>query len=120
MTTNNEELLALADKCEMDGASASLDDAIFVAVGCAVGDPAPYTTSIDAAVTLVPSACCWQVQMDICYEPTALVYGHDIHHDCNGGSPALALCAAALRARASLQSRKVAVERASPHTRITE
>ena len=102
MTTNNEELLALADKCEMDGASASLDDAIFVAVGCAVGDPAPYTTSIDAAVTLVPSTCCWQVQMDICYEPTALVYGHDIHKDCNGASPALALCAAALRARAAL------------------
>ena len=110
---------ALAARCEREEASRELDIHIAERLGwwrinrringSVVGlfrgrtrTVPPYTTSIDAAVTLVPSTCCWQVQMDICYEPTALVYGHDIHKDCNGASPALALCAAALRARAAL------------------
>lgn len=113
------DINALALRCEREEASRELDIHIAERLGwwrinrringSVVGlfrgrtrTVPPYTTSIDAAVTLVPSTCCWQVQMDICYEPTALVYGHDIHKDCNGASPALALCAAALRARAAL------------------
>lgn len=58
-----------------------------------------YTSSIDAALTLVPKGLYWEVHQDNC----ALVRGPN-GHDYIGwqaASPAIALCIAALRALAS-------------------
>ena len=65
-----------------------------------------YTTSLDAALTLVPEGLGWQVWG----EPKATKYGGEasIEHptdgwhfctEANGRTPALALCIAALKAR---------------------
>jgi hypothetical protein len=54
----------------------------------------PYTASLDTAVTLVPEGCGWMVMS------SAAKVGVWPSH---GATPALALCAAALRARAMAQ-----------------
>lgn len=63
--------------------------------------PCPaYTTSLDAALTLVPEGHSWLIENDCHHHhvPRAWVKrGPDVRHD----SPALALCIAALKARAS-------------------
>ena len=66
-----------------------------------------YTTSLDAAVTLVPDDCVWGV--DNFAGTTARIIGGDVTDGWDVYSdvgttktPALALCAAALRARAAL------------------
>ena len=55
-----------------------------------------YTTSIDAALTLVPKGAEWTIQNNK-PKPMAIVTGTD-RYVC-ATTPALALCAAALRAR---------------------
>jgi hypothetical protein len=52
-----------------------------------------FTASLDAAVTLVPEGCGWMVMS------SAAKVGVWPSH---GATPALALCAAALRARAAM------------------
>ena len=128
--TKPEELLELADRCEREEASRELDAAVLIAcghqailrsrvmgweyrpnrIGIWQSMPSP-TSSLDAALTLVPEGddVFWRV-------------GHD-QHDPSGfraqvllasraeprdgffavaDAPALALCAAALRARAAV------------------
>ena len=123
-------LLALADRCEREEPSRELDSAILVACGHqtlhrligkaldweyrpnGVGIwhtmPSP-TSSLDAAVTLVPKDCVWSGGNESGF--IAVVSGGSMDDDTafvktsdgeNTTGMALALCAAALRARASL------------------
>ena len=99
-----ETLLALADRCERERPGEDLDYAIGQTLPVVVGRPRMrhYTTSLDAAVALVPEGCAWEVARSISYVDRAVVYGHDLHFDTEGSAPALALCAASLRARAAM------------------
>jgi hypothetical protein len=72
-----------------------------------------FTASIDAAMSLGPEGCVWKVMTDYELPGRATVYGwpvgapegppiligYDDH--CDAATPALALCAAALRARSA-------------------
>jgi hypothetical protein len=116
--TNPATLLALAERCEQAaGPDRELDAEISVVVGRhethverrsdgttkllpwrgdGTGsyniDCRRYTASLDAAVTLVPEGCGWMAMNN------ASKVGVWPSH---GATPALALCAAALRARAA-------------------
>lgn len=96
------------------GPSFALDCEISKAAGSAAWPPRAYTASIDAALTLVPDGCGWsagwgQILPD---KPmgearitrNAHFIGYDANYDvivkANAATPALALCIAALRARA--------------------
>jgi hypothetical protein len=121
------ELLQLAERCEKaEGPDRATDHAIYEAVIIALGHtitrsdegfrveprgcdyfttitPAmvlAYTSSLDAALTLVPEGCNWSAESD----GSAHVWkGGDYYADISeygkAATPALALCAAALRAR---------------------
>lgn len=74
------------------------------------GPVAYYTTSIDAALTLVPPHHLWQLKQGI--QCTAIVWmletdydegGHDVPTGYSTTFPAIALCIAALRARAAIK-----------------
>lgn len=111
-----EALLALADRVESCVPHWHMDDDIAqLALGlppCGSAGPRAYTTSIDAAVTLVPDGFVWDIQT-YC-GPAARVVGPQ---DANGSvpegisdtsgvtTPAAALCAAALRARAAMMEK---------------
>ena len=111
--TDPTTLLALADRCEQAaGPDAGLDLAIWKALSEMPGfkHPSPIwrfdvTESLDAAVTLVPEGWKWEIYSD----GAALLFVSPRHIDetqrnavCrNTATPALALCAAALRARAA-------------------
>ena len=131
--TKRDELLALAERCEKacEG-SRELDAAIYeTAIGLGMyesiydrsgdlcirdypGEPGPeyrrlprYSTSLDAAMTLVPTGHDWSLFFD---NGSALAGcmpssedGCDLT-DVPGATPALALCAAALRAQAEMES----------------
>lgn len=115
--SRSDELHTLAARCEREAPSSSLDFAIFEATH-ANSAPAgtfeewvapAYTTSLDAAVTLVPEGFVWAA--DNLSGPRAHVLGgeNDAGDVPEGSSDtlgtktvALALCAAALRARAAL------------------
>ena len=103
-----DELRALADRCEREEPSLLLDFDIHHAVAARKAEsiPSSYTTSLDAAVTLVPEG--WsisvgcsenrkhaQVQLGRSYPTNKVV-------TLEGRTMALALCAATLRARAAL------------------
>jgi len=119
-------LLSLADRCEREEATHDLDVAIAVAAYDLEARPYAtgkrklwwykrgtdgtamfygeeyiprYTTSIDAAVTLVPEGMAWTAGCEPDFTPFARLWEHDLVW---ASTPALALCAAALRARASL------------------
>ncbi len=114
------DLLALASRVEQEPPSRELDVEIALATGWRLekkylpGAPwiapdgmfdwAPrwVTFSIDAAVTLVPKGCAWELRRGIDFTSSATVYGHDIHEDTDASSLAGALTAACLRARAAL------------------
>lgn len=131
MTMNpsaRQVLLDLADRCEREEPSRELEVAIYTAAAtideahCSAwcrqngrSDltrerymstwAAYYTTSLDAAVTLVPGNATWQVTERGDAEVTVLagrfLVSDDIErHGRNAKTPALALCAASLRARA--------------------
>ena len=108
------ELEALADRVEREQPSDDINELVRVAVGAnriknSAGDmdPPAYTTSLDAAVTLVPSDA---EEIVIRIYPTGGVYarsttknGHPVYCEDFAGKrlpPAAALTAAALRARA--------------------
>ena len=129
--TRRDELLALADRVEAaTGADTLLDALVSAAVNDAVlevqdgcraafhsADGArwvsvpvlPYTASIDAALTLVPSGWRihtgdftirdWSMAAD-CESATATVIGRDGPEHGHASTPALAITAAALRALA--------------------
>lgn len=55
-----------------------------------------YTTSLDAAVSLVPEGCLWSVHHD----GMAIFTDQNLEeYDVDAATPALALCAASLKAR---------------------
>ena len=114
MTADKAALLALADRCEREEPSRELDTAIAKALGkfdrMFPNSPAHVTRSLDAAVTLVPDDCVWSGGNESGF--IAVVSGGSMDDDTafmkisdgeNTKGMALALCAAALRARASLE-----------------
>lgn len=114
MTTMNkiEELEALAERCEREKPSLALSFAIFRAVSKRPDDVQPdYTASLDAAVTLVPGSddVFWRLGHDgegpdpSVFRAEILVCSANIPGSvARSGTSALALCAAALKARAAL------------------
>lgn len=69
-----------------------------------------YTSSLDAAMTLVPANCCWSIIGPLCSGPDKPDhFGADVsefltnpeYPEVRAATPALALCVAALRARAA-------------------
>lgn len=117
--TRRDELLALADRCEAaSGADKDIDCWIENHLGLArfepdrpspIGggwldkriEPKPYTASLDAAMTLVPEGYDWIVGRTN--------GGLTIHAEVGNreqyfaDTPALALCAASLRALAAME-----------------
>lgn len=65
-----------------------------------------YTTSLDAAVTLVPEGCGWIAGKKSSTTADGVVFGKERTIRLTASTPALALCAAALNARASLTDHK--------------
>jgi len=115
--TDRATLLALAERCEHTaGPDRELDSAIAAGLGWPDGRYSPpilpfervrlprhYTASLDAALTLVPEGCGYQIisGFDEGGLTHASVYVPEIDNGERGDSAtaALALCAAALRAR---------------------
>lgn len=86
---------------ELDAAIARLDDIREAFGDCADDEVPPYTSSIDAALTLVPEGCKWLVQdLGIGFE--ACTYPRKgVPCAAKGAAPAIALCIAALKARSA-------------------
>lgn len=136
--SRREELLALAERCEgaPEGRSAELDEAIScaifpelrqVSVTASVTGPEmiwemrgqrvrilDYSSSLDAALSLVPEGAVWHVMTDYgdlqrakvgpANNPSASIYSNEdrpLFIVADAATPALALTAAALRARAA-------------------
>ena len=118
--TDRATLLALEKRCEQAvGPDRKLDARIYIWItGGSAADadyaatdpdvtcnPPRYTASLDAAVTLVPDGHEWLRKNEICMtvyrEPDDLKEWAR-HIDARAATPALALCAAALRARAEM------------------
>ena len=112
--TTAAELIALAERCEREEPSAALNFAIWEAVyarRAPVGTfeewvaPA-YTASLDAAVTLVPDGWSWFCEGPASISAAAHIWNPSARASAEYRSlaktPALALCAAALRARAAI------------------
>lgn len=113
--TARDDLAALIQRVEAaEGPSRELDHAISMALSpCnAMMDARAcprYTASLDAAASLVPDGAFWIVSRSS-YEtrryveiPTAAAVVGSIRSD--AATPALALCAAALRARQAMEAR---------------
>jgi hypothetical protein len=103
--TDHATFIALADRCEQAAGpdrelNAAIDDFMLKhgPETDRIRNPRyvlPYTASLDAAVTLVPEGCGWMVMR------SAAKVGR---WPSRGATAALALCAAALRARAQPSS----------------
>ena len=89
--------------------SRELDERIALHVGWAVqpdgqaqaGIPA-YSTSLDAALTLVPDGRTWRINSPPLWLENGLFRANVINvsgHECDAATPALALCCAALRSK---------------------
>jgi len=102
--TTKEEYLALAERCEREEPGADLDSAIWKALFPA--EPSAnwedYTSSLDAAVTLVPNGNGYIAGKKSIDTADGVVFGSERTVRVTASTPALALCAAALRARAAL------------------
>lgn len=105
---STEVLLALADRCEWEPPSQDLDECIWSNIAgedFAYETTTAYTTSLDAAVTLVPEG--WVFSLNT-FPASASAYVMDASsriirpNQQYIATPALALCAAALRARAAM------------------
>lgn len=111
MTLDKQKLLELAERCEQaTGPDRELDYAIFKAMArkdapnhWRPNDGDFFTASLDTALTLVPEGCVWNAGND-----TGAAWAHvwtdgpDYDGMIPGSravTPALALCAAALRAQ---------------------
>ena len=112
MTTDKARLTALVERCEAaTGPDRGIDMAICIALNTGrktdPRDPGPdrFTGSIDAAVMLLPKGKAW----DLTCHGEATVYVPNVSGDGSdfqqwstvAATPALALCAASLRALAS-------------------
>ncbi len=64
----------------------------------------PYTTSLDAAMTLVPEGLCWEVEAGPKIGAVACVGTRYGPMEGTGTTPALTLCIAALRARQAMEA----------------
>ena len=105
------EMLALADRCEKaSGPDRDLERLIWSAVGSPAIRPIPvYTASLDAAMSLVPDGwdCAIYTSDGVAHagcspsDPDVRTADTD---DAMSATAALALCAAALRARTALLS----------------
>lgn len=107
------DLKALAKRCESEPASFKLDDAIFEAMlNCGLHKLtfAQFTSSLDAAVSLVPEWLNWKLCFVQIGEHTTTplasveLCGGLTNISTESSTPALALCAAALRVRADLEA----------------
>ena len=119
---DREVLLRLAERCEREEPGKHLDAYIGAAIGAKPKDkkipkrghyiggkavllriervwPA-YTTSLDAAVTLVPEGFAWSAGAETRSNASVDKWG-EISEQGVAQTPALALCAASLRARAA-------------------
>jgi hypothetical protein len=98
-----ERLLELAERCERaTGPNFRLEQEIGAVVFPKLADIyLPYTASLDAAMTLVPDGANVALQTDGGPGPIAIVTPGE--RFARAATPALALCAAALRARAQSQ-----------------
>lgn len=99
-------LIALAERCEAaTGPDRELDKRIFLHAGDfseALREmPPAYTASLDAAMTLVPKGWYWRTDQG--RNAGGACFKADSHEQIFtlADAPALALCAAALRARAT-------------------
>jgi hypothetical protein len=109
----SERLLELAERCEnVSGPEYGLEFDIALALRRDAHPPKPYTASLDAAMTLVPEGLGWVAGYGRCsadeklsaamIAPSALHPFDPVQEPiavAEAASPALALCAAALRAR---------------------
>ena len=92
-----EELIARLEAA--DGPSRELDDAIEMLRPDYLRQPhCRYTSSIDAALSLVPEQYDWVLDSD---GLAALLFANRACHTGRGKTPAIALCIAALKARAA-------------------
>jgi hypothetical protein len=103
--TNERAQTELAERCEnATGPDRRLDNDIRLATnnGCAFGDDPPYTASLDAAMTLVPEGCQATIVRRKDGHGAAYFDREWLAGSCDSAAtPALALCAAALRARSA-------------------
>lgn len=115
--TRRDELLALADRCEAaSGADKDIDCWIENHLGLArfepdrpspIGggwldkriEPKPYTASLDVAFSLRPKGAVWKVEDHPHYGLRSVVEDSESY----AATPALALCAASLRALAAME-----------------
>jgi hypothetical protein len=104
---NTPHLTALAERCEQaTGPDRKLDREIELAVMPERVDPEPwetlaaYTASLDAAMTLVPEGCIVTIGGGLGIGTSAIEVSGRIFAR-KAATPALALCAAALRARST-------------------
>lgn len=104
-------LLALAARCEREPPNRDLDGAIWdlLCVECdwRGGNPKRFTTSLDAAVMLVPEKARWVLEIGPPPDLGATVYpdwdNDPFDKECAfAKTPALSLCTAALKARAAV------------------
>lgn len=112
--TRADELLALAEACEKaTGPKYELERLIWIAIGSPAVRPIPvYTASLDAAMTLAPVQ--WKLRQMHFNAPCAddrkwhlNLHGGRVGEDTfvgRGTSPALAICSAALRALAAIET----------------
>jgi len=96
------DLLLLAERVEdAEGFDPDLDHAIHDLLGDNDGAPA-YTLSLDAALTLVPEGCGWTGGSGRAFH--IWKYTHTaVSEYGNAATPALALTAACLRARSTME-----------------
>ena len=118
---NREQLIEIAERCEKaTGPDREIDGRIHFATVLAEPWPddgmrlvaateqfedsrdtvARYSSSLDAAMTLVPEGCAFEVTTTG-FSPGASVVRPGVNEGAYAATPALALCAAALRARAT-------------------
>ena len=115
--TRREELLALAERAEaLGGGDYRLEQDICIATGGKLSDPPSwsvcpdYTSSIDAAMALVPEGWAASITRFTNGTGKAVVWvgdysdAHKATDGIDGASPAIALCAAILRVLAKEQS----------------
>lgn len=103
--SRSDELLALAARCEAEEPSRHLDLDILMACQMPPGIK-PYTTSLDAAVTLVPEGWTGRIGLFGWAELVNLRFDTVSGGRAGINRAALALCAAALRARAALSKQE--------------
>lgn len=108
MTAGREELLALAERCEQaTGPDRELDAAIHAEMAKlgwqSFGSLLDFTACIDAAMTLRPEEMDWSLGQAMGFRAVAHLWMMGLTNSsrCLAATPALALTAAALRARAA-------------------